>query len=988
MAPQYALGVWVLAVLFVADSSAICAADLEPASAYEGRPIAAVRFEPAQQPVLRADLARIVPFQPGAPLSLAEVQETIRRLYATGEYSDIEIETEPAANGVTVVIRTVEQWFAGAVEARGQIKSPPSRGQLEAATRLDLGAPIEDADLTRATAAVRDLLQRNGLYHATVEPQIVRDSEHQEISVTYQIHSGVRARLMLPQIVGNPVLPADELAHAARYKGILFLPWKPATQNNIQRGLTDIRKRFDKNGRLTASVMLDRTEYLAPQNRVRPVIAANAGPKIEIQTEGAKISRGKLETYVPVFYEETVNPDVLVTGARNLRDYFQSKGYFEATVDFRTSNPSPGLRRVTYVVHLGSLHKLVKVEIRGNHYFTTSDISDRLTIHPAGFLILRHGRYSEGLARHDADIVVALYRSNGFRDAKVDITPIDNYMGKIGDLAAIVRITEGPQYLVSSLDVQGISGSDRDTIVALLASQPGQPFSAENIAVDRNYLLQLYQSKGYPDVAFQSTAAPGPAPDRMALVYHITPGAPRYVREVLVYGLHTTNPKLIRPIMQIHPGDPLSWTEMGNIQRRLYNLGVFDTVDMAIQNPDGDVENKYIIYHLMEGHLYYMAVGFGAQISRIGGSTTSLDNPTGTTGFSPRADFQLSRINHWGQGRSADMKVRLSTIEQTVALDYLIPHLQNVDSRNLTFTALYDRINDVITFTGTRYEGSMQVSQKLSKATAFLLRYVWRNVTVNASNLKINPLLIPLESQPAKIALIGGNIVQDRRDDPTNAHRGYYNSVDFGLIDHDFGGNKNFTRLLARNSWYKTVWTRNTVLASNTEFGWIHPFGVPAGVTGPEYVPLPERFFGGGITTLRGFPDNQAGPRDLVTGFPIGGNALLFHQTELRFPFLGENLTASVFHDMGNVYSDLSSISFRVNQHNIQDFNYMVHAVGIGIGYRTPLGPLLVDLAYSINPPTFFGLKGTYNQLLFGGATPTIQNISHFQFFISFGQAF
>jgi outer membrane translocation and assembly module TamA len=77
-----------------------------------------------------------------------------------------------------------------------------------------------------------------------------------------------------------------------------------------------------------------------------------------------------------------------------------------------------------------------------------------------------------------------------------------------------------------------------------------------------------------------------------------------------------------------------------------------------------------------------------------------------------------------------------------------------------------------------------------------------------------------------------------------------------------------------------------------------------------------------------------------------------------------------------------------VHQKDIQDFAYMVHAVGFGIRYRTPVGPVRVDLAYSINPPTFFGLKGTYQQLLFGGATPTVQNVSHFQFFISIGQAF
>jgi outer membrane protein insertion porin family len=258
---------------------------------------------------------------------------------------------------------------------------------------------------------------------------------------------------------------------------------------------------------------------------------------------------------------------------------------------------------------------------------------------------------------------------------------------------------------------------------------------------------------------------------------------------------------------------------------------------------------------------------------------------------------------------------------------------------------------------------------------------------VDQSTLKINPLLIPQLSQPARIGMLSTSFIQDRRDDPVNAHRGIYNTVDLGLAERYFGGNKNFVRFLGRNSYYKRI-VGQWVFAINTQFGWIHPFSVTPGESGFDYVPLPERFFGGGTNSMRGFPDFQAGPRDLVTGFPLGGNALFFHQDEVRFPFIGDNIDGVIFHDMGNIFTDIGSISFRYHQNSITDFNYMVHAVGFGIRYRTPVGPVRVDLAYSLNPPTFYGLQGTYQQLLFGGATPQIQSISHFQFFISIGQAF
>jgi outer membrane protein assembly factor BamA len=194
-------------------------------------------------------------------------------------------------------------------------------------------------------------------------------------------------------------------------------------------------------------------------------------------------------------------------------------------------------------------------------------------------------------------------------------------------------------------------------------------------------------------------------------------------------------------------------------------------------------------------------------------------------------------------------------------------------------------------------------------------------------------------------------------------------------------------RFLGRSSYYHRIGSE-LVLASNTEFGVIHPFRVPASDNPAAYVPLPERFFGGGSASNRGFPDQQAGPRDSYTGFALGGNALLFHSTELRFPLIGDNISGVIFHDLGNVYSDLSKISFRFHQRDLNDFDYMVHAVGFGIRYRTPVGPLRIDLAYSLNPPTFNGLKGTYHDLINGTAVPAIQHVSKFQFFINIGQAF
>jgi outer membrane protein assembly complex protein YaeT len=961
--------------------------DLAPPAAYEGKRIEQVRFEPESQPLSRADLERLVPFKPGNPLHLAESRDFIQRLYATGRYDYVEVAAEPSPNGVTVVIRTTDQWFAGPVEVAGKVKSPPSEGQLADASGLELGNPYEDDDLKSAVAGIRDLLQRNGLYRAAVVPEITRDSEHQQVNLRFRVDSGKRARFVLPVVFGDTRLPPEELAHTARLKGFWFLRWKQATAANLQHGLANIRQKYQKNDRLTASVMLDRLEYVPDENRVRPVIQAQGGPKIKITTAGAKVSKSKLAKYVPVVLQQTVNRDLLVRGVANLRDYFQNKGYFDVKVDYRTAQPAPDLQDVTYGIDLGERHKVVLVDIRGNRYFSTGDIRSRMFVQPASLLILRHGRYSTGFAARDRDAIKALYAGNGFRDAVVNLDAIDDYQGKKGDVAVVVNIDEGPQYLVGNLAVEGLDRPDRDQIISRLASSNGQPFSQTNVALDRDYLLGIYQSAGYPDVAFDWRMNNGPGPRQVSVRYIVRPGPVRFVRDVLITGTRVSSNRMISPIVQLKPGDPLSWTRMGEMQRNFYNLGVFDRVNMAIQNQQGETQNKYVVYQLSEGHRYYAAVGFGAEIARIGGSSSSLNNPAGTTGFAPRGDLNVTRTNMFGLGHSLIFRSRYSTLDRRVSLEYLAPRFHNIEGRNISVTALYDNTRDVLTYNARRYEGSAFVTQQFSKATHARFGYTWRNVRVDQSTLKINPLLIPQQSQPARLAMLRANVVQDRRDDPADAHRGIYNTADLSVVEHYFGGNKNFLRFLGQNSLYKTVLS-HLVIASNTKLGIIKPFSVTAGITPFDYIPIAERFFGGGSFDNRGFNDFQAGPRDLLTGFPLGGNALFSHQTELRFPLIGDNINGVLFHDFGNIFKDAGSISFRVHQKNIQDFDYMVHAVGFGIRYKTPVGPVRVDLAYSMNPPTFFGLKGTYQQLLFGGATPQIQSISHFQFFISIGQAF
>ena len=589
MAPRTTLTPSVFLVAFITPWIAF-PADLAAPAAYEGQRIVNVRFDPPGQPVASDDLNRLLTWKPGDALHLQDVRATIKRLYATGSFASIDVDTEPAQGGVEVVIRTTEQWFVGPVEAHGKMNDPPKSGQLADATQLELGQPFYDEDLNRAVDGMRGLLERNGLYHAQITPKVERDNAHQEVSITFDIDSGKRARLVLPDVTGDTKLGADAIAHDAKYKA--WFRWKPATDSNVQEGIHNILNKYAKKKRLTAAVTLDKRTYDPAENRVHTAITANGGPVVKITAQEAKISQSKLKKYVPVFEEQSVNNDLLVTGARNLIDYFQFQGYFDVQVDYKISTPSADQEEITYRIGLGERHRVAAVVVKGNQYFETKDIRARMYTQPAGFVRLRHGRYSGSFAKRDIAAITALYQDSGFRGVKVIAATENNYKGKKGDVAVTYTIEEGPQYTVSTFDVTGLSLANKAAILKLLASVPGEPYSETNVAMDRDFILSKCNEAGYAAAQFDFRATPVPGENRMALEYDLTMGPYQTVRDVVITGLHTTRRRLINPTIPFKPGDPLSWNAMGNMQRELYNLGVFEKVDMAIQDPDGKMQDK------------------------------------------------------------------------------------------------------------------------------------------------------------------------------------------------------------------------------------------------------------------------------------------------------------------------------------------------------------------------------------------------------------
>ena len=974
---------------------------------FEGKQIVDIQFSDVQ-PLGAADLAKAQPLKIGQPLRTADIARAIDALFATGRFEDISVEGEPSANGVAIRFVTKNAWFVGGVSVQGKVVDPPNRGQVAGSAQFALGTPFHEEDLTHAVENIKHLMEANGLYEAEITPSVERSSSAQEVFITFHVKENKRAKYDMPAIEGDTKLSNDTILRATGWRIPIIHWWRQVTDARTRKGVHGLLAKYQKQDRLTARVELKKLDYDAAHRRIHPNLIVDTGPKVAVKAVETKLSKRVLKRYVPVFEENTVDNDLLVEGKRNLHDYLQSQGYYDVDVDFRVLPAQNDLETIEYVISRGQRYKLVHLEIAGNKYFDAETIRERMFMQPASFR-MRHGRYSEAFRRKDEENVANLYRANGFRDVKVSSIVDGNYKTNAGDIAVTLKIDEGPQWFVESLALHGVNQVNADELRPQLASIAGQPFAEVNLASDRDTVLTYYYGHGFPNANLVASWQINGQPQHVNVVYAITEGERQYVRDVITSGLRTTRRSVVDKQITLKAGDALSPIEQTQIQKKFYDLGIFARVDTAIENPEGNTSHKYVLYNFEEANRYNLSLGVGAQIARFGTpSTTDLSAPGGTTGFSPEFSATLSRLNFLGLGHMVTVRGSYSSIEKRGSISYLQPRFRNAEGRNLTYTILFDNSLNVRTFASKREEASVQLSQQFSKSLTGLFRFAYRRVSV--SSVVIPVLLVPQLLQPVRLGILSANFVQDRRDNPADPHRGIYNTADIGVTGRFLGSQRSFGRLLLRNATYYKL-TRNIVLARQTQFGIIRPFSAPAGVTEQESVPLPERFFGGGADSLRAFPYNQAGPRDtgaaLVpggptsqpTGFPLGGNALFFNNVELRFPFIGDNIQGVLFHDMGNVYSSVSKMSFRFHQKTLQDFDYAVHAVGFGVRYKTPIGPIRGDLAYSVNPPSYVGFNGTPVQLLQCNPNvaasslpnfcqPAQQSVSHFQFFFSIGQTF
>ncbi len=904
------------------------------------------------------------------------VRDALKALFRSGRYADIRAELENVAGGVRLDFVVRENFYINAVRVEG-LREPPGEGRALAALRLGLGEAFREGEMSAALARLNELLREEGFYEASLEYKLSPNETTRQMDVRVGVTPGIRARIGEVTFRGYEEGSVERLQSKSRLRA-----GKELTTARLERAGDRLRKYLSGRGHLGARVGIRRGEYDAANNRVALEVEISAGPTVRVEVTGTKISGGTLRKLLPIYQEGAVDEDLLQEGRRKIRDHLEREGYFDSQVSFERQTNGNADRHeqvIIYRVERGPRRRLAGIEIEGNQYFSTETIRSRLRIQPAS--LTSRGRFRRILLREEEDSLRDLYFTNGFRQAAVnaELTEEEN-----GDLRVRFSIEEGAQTLVESLRLEGNVALGEDLLLGVIDYRAGQPYSEANVGSDRDNLLAVYFNSGYPEARFEYETTAAGKPHRMQVVYRIQEGRQFRVKSVLTGGIEETKEFIVGREVQMQPGEPLREGDVLETQRRLYNLGIFNRVAIAPQNPAGSETEKTMIVLVEEARRWTLGLGGGLEFQRLGGGA---DPVGGGVRASPRGLVELSRGNFTGRAHTLAFKARASALQGRALVSYTAPNFFGRRDWSLLLTGLGDNTRDVRTFTSTRYEASVQLAQLWSARTSLLYRYSFRRV--KAESLKISASQVPLFSQPTKISGFGATWIRERRDNPADAALGNFNNLDGSVAAKALGSGAGFVRLFFQNSTFHPI-GRELLFARSVRIG----IQEPMGDTLTAEIPLPERFFAGGGSSLRGFGLNQAGPRDPQTGFPVGGQALLVFNQELRFPmrlpWLENRLGGAVFYDAGNVYSRASEITLRNKPTAAQtlsgELNYFSHTIGIGFRYGTPIGPVRLDLGYQLNPARFCAPSTVASTACPAGSGLT--RLPRFQFFFNIGSIF
>lgn len=643
-----------------------------------------------------------------------------------------------------------------------------------------------------------------------------------------------------------------------------------------------------------------------------------------------KFKEKKLLTKVSSKVGQPMDERKLFNDAQEIQTLYEKSGYHGTKVKYVMSvDEQSGRGTVTFEINESPKVKIEAVEFIGAQAFPQSKLKKVVKTRKRWFFsfLTGSGRLKDDVLEDDKDRLADFYRNEGYIDFELKEVKIDT----TGPNTVVVRfvISEGKKYQVGKVSFKGNTVYNSEEIAAKLKMGSGQTFTPKGLNKDVEIIKDLYGSKGYVDMVVLPLKTPNIETGTMDLVYQIEEGEKSYIEKIEIRGNTKTKDKVIRRELAVAPGEVFDTTRVKLSKQRLEGLNYFEKVDTRPEPTD--VKNrKNLIVGVEEKNTGNFIIGAGF---------SSVDALVGFVEVS-QGNFDLFKPPRFeGGGQKFRLRTAIGTVRQDYQISFVEPWFLErklalgVDlyHRRLDFVSVNDLYDERRTGGRVSLTRALGSDYLIGSISYTLERVGIINVQDRASQV------IKDEAGYRLVSKVGGSIAYDTRNSvlfPTSGHRvEFFTEVAGG----PFGGDTDYYKLELRGVKYFRGFAEGHIIEVAGRTGSVESYG------SSKRVPLFDRFFLGGLYSLRGFDYRDVGPRD-ETGEPIGGETYWFGSIEYSIPVI-ERVRLAAFYDIGNVYG--SSFSFNNNDERGEKFYY--DNWGVGIRLNLPIGPLRFDFAVPIN---------------------------------------
>lgn len=644
----------------------------------------------------------------------------------------------------------------------------------------------------------------------------------------------------------------------------------------------------------------------------------------EVVINGAeKVKVSRIRKEITAKPGDPLNEATLETDRQKLLSYYSERGFGDVDIQYVVEpDEAKGTTRVVFNINEGGKLFIRAVRFEGNQNVKTVEIKKVIKSKPKFFLdfLSKTGKVNTDQLRDDQNAIKDLFQSRGFVDANVEDAELVRDNGKVD---IVWRITEGAQYHVGNVKLEGMQLLPADKIDKILKTKNTAVYAPQNVRSDIKAMEDLYGALGYVDLKVGAAVNPS-GNHTVDVEFKLEEGVQSYVEHVNINGNQRTKDKVVRREVLVAPGDVFNTVRVDASKQRLLNLNYFSKVDVYPSDTlvPGRKDLNIIVEEKRTGSFNFGA-GFSSIDSLIGFAEVTQGNfdvtrwPYFTGGgqkFRLRAQYGLRR------------KDFILALTEPYFLDYKISVGGELYFREASFVSdVYDE---------RRYGFALNARKAINDFTSVRFGYRLENIGINNVDEDASQAIKDEEGDKLKSQLSAG-LTYDTRDSVFLTRKGERVNIDTFIAGGFLGGDIQTYGFSIEGTKYISL-PYDGILTLNAEFSTVQTWGSGSSV------PIYDRLYLGGSNNLRGFKYRDVGPKD-ENGEPIGGNTLVRATVEYTFPIV-EKIRGALFYDVGKISgADIGS------------------DVGIGVRLDLPIGPVRIDYGIPLQADKYNDSSGKFN---------------------------